>query len=124
LITHEKRISASVSHPPVTTNPPTRLRKLAAALPHVLVHSALGWLFAAMLGWMEAANRPVNEFNGLFWLIAMWFTGPVACVLAVPLHWACHARAATAFDRHLYSLLISLAMYAAVWIVLQVLTRP
>ena len=97
-------------------------RPFAAALPHVLLHTAMGWLMAAALGWLEAFTQPVNEFNGLFWLVAMLFTGPVACALAAPLDAVCHARAATPFDRHLYSVGISFAAYAAVRTVLHMLS--
>ena len=102
-----------------TTTTRIRLHKLVAALPHVLVHAALGMSIAAMLGWLEAASQPVNEFNGLFWVLAVSFTGPVACALAAPLHFAFHARASTAADRHLYSLSASFATYALVWTVLR-----
>ncbi len=100
-----------------------RLHKLLAALPHVLGHTALGMLIAATLGWIETVNKPVNEFNGLFFLMALWFTGPVACALAAPLHFAFHARASTAVNRHIYSVTVSFATYALVWGALQVLSR-
>ena len=107
----------------MSTQPALTLRKLLVALPHVLGHAALGMLIASLLGWLEAASKPVNEFNGLYWVIAVSFIGPVACALAAPLHFASHARASTRVDRHMYSAAISLAMYALVWTALQALIR-
>ncbi len=98
-----------------TTTLRIRFRQLVAALPHVLIHAALGMLIAALLGWLEAASKPVNEFNGLFWVIAVSFTGPIACALAAPFHVVCHARADEGWLRHLYSIAISATAYAVVW---------
>lgn len=119
-----KNASHLPANPPTSATPVRkRLHKLLAALPHVLGHAVLGMLIAAVLGWVEAASKPVNEFNGLFWVFAVSFTGPVACALAAPLHFAFHARASTAADRHLYSVTASFASYALVWGALQVLFR-
>ena len=57
----------------------------------------------------------MNEFNGLYWLIAVSFTGPVACALAVPFQVVFHARADAGWLRHLYSVAISATTYAVVW---------
>lgn len=100
-----------------------RVRNLMAALRHVVIHATMGMLLAALLGWLEVASlnqRSINEFNGIVFALAIYFTGPVACALAIPFQLACHARATTPFDRHLYSVAISLATYATVWAALKV----
>ena len=90
-------------------------------MPHALIHAAGGMVIAALLGWLETVIRnriAVNEFNGLALVIAVWFTGPVACALAAPLHVVCHARVATTPLRHLYSVTLSTVSYAVAWMAL------
>jgi hypothetical protein len=109
---------------------PSLIRQLWAALPHALIHAAGGMVIAALLGWLETVIRnriAVNEFNGLAWVIAVYFTGPIACALAAPLHVVCHARVATAPMRHLYSVTLSTVSYAVAWMALHLLasgSRP
>jgi len=105
------------------TTVPGPVRRFAAALSHVLIHAAAGMLIAALLGWLEVdqMNRTsVNEFNGIALVIAVTFTGPVACALAAPLHLACHVKAATPQRRHLVSIVISTAAYVLLWLALHV----
>lgn len=95
----------------------TALHRIAAALPHLLLHTLLGMAMAAVLGWLEVLaweRRSVNEFNGLYGVIAVWFTGPVACALAAPLHLWSHIAAPTRLQRHAWSLAAFLACYALV----------
>ena len=75
----EKRISA--------------LQDAARCLRFLLIHGALCMVIALTFGFIamqvHMATHSVNEFVGLYLVFAVFFVGPVACGLALPVYlWA------------------------------------
>lgn len=98
------------------------IRRLAAALPYLLLHLAIGMVFAALLGWVEVFVRitilnpsSANEFFGMAWVVAVYVFGPVACTLAVPVHIFWYFRVESSVRQHVYSVCSAVALYILVW---------
>lgn len=98
------------------------IRRLAAALPYLLLHLAFGMFVAALLGGVEVFvriailnPRSANEFVGLYWVVAVYLVGPVACTLAVPVHLFWYFRLESSGRQHVYSVCSSVALYMLVW---------
>jgi hypothetical protein len=60
---------------------------------HVALHTAICFLLALALGWIETAIRVAaagrntsTEFYGMFFVLWLVFIGPVSSALSVPVH--------------------------------------
>jgi hypothetical protein len=96
--------------------------KIASSLPYLALHSAIGMLLAAFAGGAEVMilvnfinPGTTNEFIGMHWVLAVYFIGPVACLLAVPFHVFSYFRLKEKAHKHGFSVSVFVVLYALVW---------
>jgi hypothetical protein len=96
------------------------LKTAAQFLGYLLLYSIICMLFAVFLGWLEMqyflaskGQNYSNEFVGLYVVLALYFYGPVSCLIASPVHLLVYLKK-TGNSRHWYSLAASLAVSALV----------
>jgi hypothetical protein len=94
---------------------------------YVALHTAICFLLALALGWIEtgiriaAADRNAStEFYGMFFVIWLVFIGPVSSALSVPVHALIffHAKSRA----HMHSLSASAVICGVIWGLLQATT--
>ena len=83
---------------------------------YLLLHSIICMFFSACLGWLEMkyflASKGPNyaaEFVGMYVVVALYFYGPVSCLMASPLHLLVYVKK-VGHSRHWYSVALSLAI--------------
>ena len=96
------------------------LKTVARFAGYLLLHSIICMAFSVFLGWVEMqyflAGKGPNyaaEFVGMYVVVAVYFYGPVSCLIASPLHLLVYVKQAGS-RRHGYSAAVSLAVSAVV----------
>ena len=96
------------------------LKTVARFAGYLLLHSIICMAFSVFLGWVEMqyflAGKGPNyaaEFVGMYVVVALYFYGPVSCLIASPLHLLVYVKQAGS-RRHGYSAAVSLAVSAVV----------
>jgi hypothetical protein len=97
---------------------------LPVALPvalHVVLHAAVCFVLALALGWLELQIRitaggrnAANEFVGMYFVLWIYFIGPVSCLFAAPAHVLSFVLARN--RAHIYSVCASGTICAATWV--------
>ena len=95
---------------------------------HMLLHAALCYVLACLLGVLEVAVRiavpgpgAANEFVGICFVLWAVFTGPLACLLAAPAHLFVYIAKKPRL--HWYSFTASLVSCVVIWTLLWALSR-